>query len=334
MFPAYIIRKTEYSPQEGKERHDFAMNVGYSHLYTPPDKLCNMVDDNLYNLASGVNSLDGFVKFSNGDLKPATDDRPFFYKSDKGLPESLKTLSILTFFIVFGVIAFPFMKKSSVYSMQKNDKGNLRNNSKKRRNKNKNKKINNKNKSENYLDINVSRFIMYFMLLGLGFMLIEVSLIQKFILFLGKPMLSLSVTLFSLLIGSGIGSIFSNKFRINILRKVVVISIIIGIIVVAYTIVLPYIFNYYLGNTILVRSIISGIILLPLGFFLGLMFPLGMIMLEQALEDDKIPWMWGINGTTSVFGSVLAISIAILLGFSYALITGALAYFLIAITFK
>jgi len=334
MFPAFIIRKTPYSPQEGKERHDIAMEIGYSHLYTPPKKLCNMVDDNLYNLASGVNTLDDFIKNSNVNIIPATDNRPFFYNSNKGLPESLKSLSFLTFMIVIGAILIPFIKKSSEYSIRTNNINSLNSKSKKKRGRNKKNKLKNKYKSNDYIDLNITKIILFFSLLGIGFMLIEVSLIQKFILFLGKPMLSLSITLFSLLISSGIGSIYSNKLKNNILNKIVIISVIIGIIIIIYTVTLPYIFNLYLGNTIIERSIISGIILIPLGFFLGLMFPLGMTILEQAKEDDKISWMWGINGATSVFGSVLAISIAVLLGFSYALITGALAYFLIAIAFK
>jgi hypothetical protein len=334
MYPAFIVRKVPYSQQEGKERHDVAMKVGYGHLYTPTEKLCNMVDDNLYNLASGVRNLDEFILYSNIDLNPSTDDSPFFFKNNKGLPESLKSLTLMTSLIVGGVIIIPLIYRSSIYTTQISNFDNRTINSSRKKGRNKRKEKENKSKSDNFIVLEIPKFILYFSLLGSGFMLIEVSLLHKFVLFLGKPMLSLSVTLFSLLIGSGIGSLLSNRIKFDILKKVIVISLIIGITIFAYVIFLPYIFDSFLGYQILYRAIISAIILMPLGFLLGMMFPLGMIMLERASEEDNIPWMWGINGTTSVFGSVLAISIAISIGFSYAMITGALAYFLIAMILR
>jgi hypothetical protein len=310
------------------------MKVGYGHLYTPTEKLCNMVDDNLYNLASGVRNLDEFILYSNIDLNPSTDDSPFFFKNNKGLPESLKSLTLMTSLIVGGVIIIPLIYRSSIYTTQISNFDNRTINSSRKKGRNKRKEKENKSKSDNFIVLEIPKFILYFSLLGSGFMLIEVSLLHKFVLFLGKPMLSLSVTLFSLLIGSGIGSLLSNRIKFDILKKVIVISLIIGITIFAYVIFLPYIFDSFLGYQILYRAIISAIILMPLGFLLGMMFPLGMIMLERASEEDNIPWMWGINGTTSVFGSVLAISIAISIGFSYAMITGALAYFLIAMILR
>jgi hypothetical protein len=333
-YPAFIVKKTAYSPQEGKERHDIAMEIGYSHLYTPPEKLCNMVDDNLYSLANGVKTLDDFILYANIDLQPSTDDRPFFYKIDKGLPESLRSLGIITSMIIFAVILIPFTYKSHIY---RNQPGNIinseKNGFKKEYKKNKNKK-NRILKNDIYVDANIPKFIFYFSLIGLGFMLIEVSLIQKFILFLGKPALSLSATLFSILIGGGIGSLFSYRLMNNISRKGALISLIIGFVVVIYVIILPYIIDLLLGIPITNRIIISGVILFPLGFLLGIMLPLGMMMLELAHKSDHIPWMWGINGTTSVMGSVLAIIIAISFGYSFALIAGAFAYFLIFLTFR
>ena len=160
-------------------------------------------------------------------------------------------------------------------------------------------------------------------------MLIEISLIQKFILFLGKPTLAISVFLFSLLIAGGIGSLTSNLLsREKSLKFVAKVSLTICIIVLIYAFTLTYIFIAFLGLNLALRCMISAALLFPLGFLMGIPFPTGIKALREISKED-IPWMCGINGSTSVIGSILATVIAISAGFSWALFLGAFAYFIV-----
>jgi hypothetical protein len=133
--------------------------------------------------------------------------------------------------------------------------------------------------------------------------------------------------------GGGIGSILSNKFKMDPSRLIKFVSLTICILVVIYAITLPYIFELFIGESVIQRQLIAGLIIFPLAFVMGIPFPTGIKILKQTLNENHIPWMWGINGTTSVFGSSLAIIIAIQIGFTYALIAGAIAYFIIFLTF-
>jgi len=148
---------------------------------------------------------------------------------------------------------------------------------------------------------------------------------QKFILFLGYPTLSFSVTLFSLLLGGGFGSLTSNFFKKRLTRKISLVALTIVLMVVSYIFVLPFLFDKFLSSPILVRSLITMVILLPLGFLMGIPFPTGLRILKDFFPED-IAWMWAINAVMSVVGSILAVILAILFGFTWALLAGALAY--------
>jgi SAM-dependent methyltransferase len=155
----------------------------------------------------------------------------------------------------------------------------------------------------------------YFLAIGLGFMLFEISLIQRFVLFLGYPTYSLSVTLFSLLIFLGLGSYVSRWW---VGREAVVLPVAVGLIALltfAYVNGLPVVQSTFIGQPILVRALITVALLAPLGLVLGMFFPLGIRHAER-VHEDLIPWAWGINGCASVTGGVLTVVLAITLGFT------------------
>jgi MFS family permease len=163
-------------------------------------------------------------------------------------------------------------------------------------------------------------------------MLIEIPLFQKFILFLGQPVYSLAVLLFSLLIGAGSGSWISGVlWGRRTLFKLRFAAMMVGLIVVIYTLSLKQVFDFFLGAPFLTRVLISFLLLMPLGFFLGMPFPLGLKLLDEFGLGRYVPRMWGVNGIGSVLGSTLAIALAISFGFSYSMIIGALLYFFIFI---
>ena len=161
-------------------------------------------------------------------------------------------------------------------------------------------------------------------------MLIEIPLFQKFILFLGQPVYSVAVLLFSLLSGAGIGSWISGfLWERSTLLKLRLAAMITALIVVIYVLFLDQIFGLFLGAPFFSRILISFLLLMPLGFFLGMPFPLGMKLLDESGLKQHVPRMWGINGIGSVLGSTLAVALAITFGFTYSMMIGALLYFFI-----
>jgi hypothetical protein len=171
--------------------------------------------------------------------------------------------------------------------------------------------------------------IAYFSLLGAGFMLIEVSLIQKLILYLGYPVLSLSVILFALLLGGGLGSLYSQRWATESLPRRLPWA---GALIVGWGLVLfrviPGIMSVTLRLDIELRSLLTMALLLPLAFCLGIMFPSGLRLLAQR-SPGTVPWMWGVNGLTSVAGSVLGMIVAKFWGFSGVLLLGLGCYVLV-----
>ena len=185
------------------------------------------------------------------------------------------------------------------------------------------------------LNRSLARFVVLFSMLGLGFMLVEISLIQRFTLFLGQPVLSMAALLFSLLVGAGIGSICSGQLTSDrLIKGLTVASLFIVAILLVYTFLLPLVLEQLLGLGLTVRLLATVIILLPLGFAMGFPFPLGIRLLREMGLANHIPWMWGINGICSVLGSVMTIVIAISLGFTEALLVGAICYFLVFLVFR
>ncbi len=168
-----------------------------------------------------------------------------------------------------------------------------------------------------------------FFLLGVGFMLVEVPLIQKLVLPLGYPTLSLSVILFSLLLGGGVGAFVSQRFDNDPLRRYAL-SCALGVAV------LTLLFGFgsdavsraLLGLPIVPRCVVVALLLLPLGFLLGTPFPSGMRLL--APNARSVALAWALNGTASVVGSIVAAVLAKMFGFSVVLMTGSVIYLCVA----
>lgn len=168
------------------------------------------------------------------------------------------------------------------------------------------------------------RLLVYFLCLGIGYMFIEIAMIQKFILFLGHPTFAVSIVLFSILTFSGMGSLFSERLEVK-RRAFTVAILVLGALVLLYLISLPSIFRLFLGGGLVFRGAVSTITLAPLAFFMGMPFPLG-IRLTEAMNRDLIPWAWAVNGCASVLSSILAVMVALSFGFSSVLAWAALVY--------
>ncbi|MFZ5944890.1 MAG: hypothetical protein ACOYVD_12315 [Bacillota bacterium] len=170
----------------------------------------------------------------------------------------------------------------------------------------------------------------YFILLGLGFMLIEIPLLQKFVLFIGHPTLTFSIIITVLLTSGGIGSLLASRFKK--LSPIIPAGFAAAYSLIISTI-LPKVFTYWQGYPLEFKILITVITLAPLGFALGIPFPYGLRLLENNNYKELIPLMWGINGWTSVLGSILALMIAMVFGYSWSLLLGSLMYLLFIINY-
>ncbi len=173
----------------------------------------------------------------------------------------------------------------------------------------------------------------FFAAIGMGFMLIEISQMQRLMIFLGNPVYSLSVVLFALLLSTGLGSYFTrniheNGLRVKGLRRL---SALLGVLFL-FGLVTPAVMGHYAASTTPVRIIIAVCVLFPLGFLMGMPFPLG--FKQASLNSPSLtPWLWGINGATSVYASVLAIVIALTSGISASFWSGFVCYALALVCF-
>jgi spermidine synthase len=168
----------------------------------------------------------------------------------------------------------------------------------------------------------------YFSLIGMGFMLAEIALLERFSVYLGHPIYSLSVCLFSLILASGLGSMASDKMKLDTRGKLAVWACFVVGYLVAMAEFMPVVFEHTTDQERMVRIVISVAAILPLGFLLGFAFPTGMRLVE-AIDAQPTPWFWGINGATGVLASVLGVMFSMALGINVTMLLAALCYLLI-----
>jgi hypothetical protein len=174
----------------------------------------------------------------------------------------------------------------------------------------------------------------FFGAIGLGFLVLEVVLIQRFVLFLGFPTYALSIVLFALLLFTGLGSLVSP--RLGEPRRALIAALGIAVILIAVAaFALQPLLRALIELPFALRVAVSVVVIAPFGLALGTAMPIGLRRLA-ATHPVGVPWAWGINGITSVIASVLAVAVAIAFGFTVATLValacylGALAHALFA----
>ena len=181
--------------------------------------------------------------------------------------------------------------------------------------------------------------LLYFIAVGLGYILVEIAFIQRFVLFLGHPTYALTVVVFLLLLASGAGSLASRRWLGPATRGWVPLALIVSALLL-YVFILPGLLNALVGLPFAAKLGVSGVLLVPLGFAMGMPFPTGLRALASLpapefpvsqgspAGENAVEWAWAMNAASSVLGSVLAMVIAIQFGLNVTLACGAIAYLL------
>ena len=300
-----LISRSPFLESDVRTIEEVARRMKFEVVLTPE----NALDINYATISGGIN-LDQFISGYPLKISAPTDDNPFFFnmlrlrdafKSNmwwvgKG---SFNQKAIFILFMLLLVVCLLTFLCIIVPLLLTRHKVNLRG--------------------------SLAYFI-FFSAIGFGFMFIEISQMQRLNIFLGHPSYSLTVTLFSLLLSSSMGSFFTQNLDAQKLREAGLfrLSLLLGALVI-FGLLTPSVIVFFRSSYGHVRILAAVFILFFLGFFMGMAFPLGM----RAASRRSVlltPWMWGINGATSVCASVVATIIAINWGISSSFWVGFCCY--------
>jgi hypothetical protein len=317
----FLLKKTPLTPAEVRTLDDAARQLGFAVLYLP-GRPPQVFDDNRDDYARLLLAPDrlAFYRAYPLDVTPTTDDRPFFFHTTKlrnhafirpfasaiglhvdrplnpgawatgGLTALLVLLAISTVLIVLFIVGPLALTTRGARAP------------------------------------GWPRALAYFACLGGAFMLIEVALLQRFVLLLGHPVYSLTVTLFSLLVGTGLGSVVSRRASdARLTRTAALACLAVMAIALIWGNALPFIVRAAVGWPLGARIALAAALMVPAGLVMGIPLPTG-VRIMAAAQPQLVPWAWGMNGALSVLGATLAVFVAMNWGFSVTLICGAGVY--------
>ncbi len=315
----FLFKKSPFTAAEVAQLRETSDRLGFDLVYAPGVDQATTAGDQWIDgtstkeYAELIQSKDpsAFYAAYRQDIRPTTDDRPFFFHTTKlknqfdvafgktmlfgnGLSALMTLLGISGALVVLFVIG-PLALTSSLPPSQNRPRGWF-------------------------------AWLLYFGALGAGFMLIEVSVLQRFVLLLGHPVYSLTVTLFSLLLGTGIGAAWSRGFDEAKLRRTGAIGIVVvaALAIVVILVVTPVV-TWAIPFARSTRMLVAAAILVPMGIALGIPMPTGLRILSSR-SPQLVAWAWGMNGALSVLGATLAIFIAMNWGFQVTLLTASATY--------
>jgi hypothetical protein len=317
----FLLKKTPFTTDETRLLADAADALGFTVMYLPGHPVPTFGDsrDNYTKLLLAPDRHAVYDAFPL-EIAPTTDDRPFFFHTTRlrnhwavapilrlfgqeierpdnpgswgtgGLTALLVLLAVCSFLIVTFVVG-PLALSSRAQ-----------------------------------LGSDWMRPLAYFACLGGAFMLIEVALLQRFVLLLGHPVYSLTVTLLSILLGTGLGSALSRRIDDASLRRSAALACM-GVVAIAllWTTVLPSILRAGIAWPLSARMALAVALMTPAGMVMGVPLPAGIRMLANS-QPRLVPWAWAMNGALSVLGAILAVFIAMNWGFSVTLLFGAAVY--------
>ena len=310
----FLLKRTPFTPSELERLRTVSAELGFEVLYAPghEDDLAALDNggegDNDYARLITAADREAFYEAYAQDIRPTTDDRPFFFHTTKlkdqfGVAFGRSMLfgnglsALLTLMGISGALVILFVLAPLLLAGGSRPPGWL-------------------------------PWLAYFGALGAGFMLIEVAVLQRFVLLLGHPVYSLTVTLFSLLLGTGIGAALSRRLvGPGLERTTAVTMAAIAALALVSTVAVAPLIDWAIPFSRPVRVLVAVLALVPIGMVLGIPMPAGIRMLA-ARAPQMVTWAWGMNGALSVVGATLAIFVAMNWGFQASFIVAAACYLL------
>lgn len=288
--PLLIVRKTPFTSEGARTLGATAQQAGFAPLYLPELVANPPLDE----VQAGTTTFGDIAARSETNIAPPTDDRPFFFQFERGIPASLRPL----LFTLVGVVVVG--GGALAYAQRRIGSRALRG------------------------------APLYFAALGAGFIIVEIGIIQQTRLFLGHPTPAVTTVLAALLIGGGIGSILSGRLVSDDATVPVWPAVGVAALLILWLVTWPALSDQFVQAGQVARMLVAGASLLPLALFMGMPFPLGLRTVGRAGERH-VALAWAVNGVMSVVGSAGAVTLAIVAGFSRVLGAGVFTYALAAL---
>ena len=286
--PLLLVQKTPYDRAQLRELVETAGHLGLRPYFVPH------FQENRALSRLRSESLEEFIGAVGHDIAPVTDDRPFFYDVTAGLDDRLEKLLIGAGLASLLFLLLPSLRKQA----RMRGAG---------------------------IPAPVT-FALFVAFLGGAYMLVEIYLLQRFGLFLGYPTLSIAVTLFGLLFASGAGSLLGGAVpALNGPRGIAMAALATAAAAAVSLLLHDALLPVALPLGAEWRVLIAFLLVLPLGLLMGVCFPASLRLIGRSAPQE-IPWMWGVNGVSSVLGSVLAVVAGMEWGTDWALFAGAGGY--------
>jgi hypothetical protein len=294
-----MLKRQPFTPQEIATIDQARSRLWFADLYTPGR---TNGDPAITELITNRNREQVYASFKF-DMEPTTDDRPFYFflRGTHGHAATRDVLTLRTSIITIFVLIGAFLVVPLIVVLRRGIRS----------------------------PAGVVTPSIYFALLGLGFMLVEMKLLQQSVLVVGNPTLSLAAVLSSLLLSTGIGALLSERIKRSAARRarsaMMFVALIAALLVAMF--ISEGLANWLTGFPIAIRT--AGLVLsiAPLGLLLGCPLPLGMSTLgEDEHSRGMVAWCWGINGLLGVAGSGVAIYLAIHWGLKMAFLAGVACY--------
>ncbi|ABW18605.1 spermine synthase [Alkaliphilus oremlandii] len=286
--PVLIVKKSPFTEAEYQELWKVINEQERQTIHVKPSTILKDYVD----FSEGKLDFNELINGTPLNLKPITDQNPFFYNFTPGGSNTLKVLIFVSLLALLGI--FKTTKK-----------------------------------------VETKRSSLYFTLLGIAFMLVEIPLIQKIVLFVGNPTQAFSYVLFILLVSSGLGSLFNKLTIWNKYSKNKYLPLLFsGLLLFGQSMAIRSVIPMFMGANIGTKLILMILIISPLGFFMGMPFARGIWLLGEYERENDIPLMWGVNGIASVLGSTLALMLSMEWGFyTSEILAGAIYIILFVVEF-
>ncbi|WP_163339143.1 hypothetical protein [Desulfopila sp. IMCC35008] len=176
-------------------------------------------------------------------------------------------------------------------------------------------------------------FLAYFGCLGAGFILLELVFVQIFMKLIGYPLYTYSTVIFIFLFSAGVGSMMSEKFDMYAPRRWPIVFGGIAVSALFIMAVQTWYFDTFLTMHISVRIVAASVLIFPLGLFLGMPFPLGVLSVRHQVPGT-IAWAWAMNGLFTVIGGFLSVILSVQIGFRATVLVAVVMYLVAGIFFK